>query len=54
MLWTTGVLSPNKLVDEISKVAQITRLNIYKNTLPLNMNGEIVKNDQKITDMIWL
>ncbi|MCW3785359.1 uroporphyrinogen-III synthase [Plebeiibacterium sediminum] len=55
ILWPTGDLSPNNLVDTLNTVANITRINIYKNTAPANFNPEVLQKINKGNyDMIVL
>ncbi len=55
ILWPTGDLSPNHIVDTLKSITKITRINIYKNSPPTNYNSVVL---QKINngnyDMIVL
>ncbi len=55
VVWLTGDLSPNHLIDTIQPIANISRLNIYSNSIPTKVNQDIIDriNDDNY-DMIVL
>ena len=55
VIWATGTLSPNKLTKRLSGVAEVTRVNLYKNTVPDEMDNQLLeKIKQDDYDMIIL
>ncbi len=55
VLWPTGQLSPNHLVESVQKVGVIKRLDIYENSRPNDYNEELLgKIKSKEYDMIIL
>lgn len=55
LIWATGSLSPNLLMEKISAVAQVTRVNLYQNTLPKNIDEALLQRiKEKKYDMIVL
>lgn len=49
VLWPTGNLSPDVILNEIANTATWVRLNIYQNTMPTNISNELIeliKNDK--------
>lgn len=55
VIWATGTLSPNKLTKRIGEVAEVTRVNLYKNTVPEEMDNQLLeKIKQGDYDMLIL
>ncbi len=55
ILWPTGDLSPNHLVRKLKPIAEVSRLNVYTNSIPENINESVIdkiKNNKY--DMIIL
>ena len=46
ILWPTGNLSPNHLVNTLENIAQVCRLNIYKNSAPKNVDKKLLSKIQ--------
>lgn len=43
VIWVTNELAPNHLVNKVGELAQITRLDLYKNSLPKNIDKALLK-----------
>lgn len=55
VVWATGTLSPNKLIKRLSEVAEVIRVNLYKNTVPDEIDFHLIqKIKQSDYDMIIL
>ncbi|SMO85669.1 Uroporphyrinogen-III synthase [Saccharicrinis carchari] len=55
VIWATGTLSPNQLTKRVAEVANITRINLYKNTVPEDMDNHLLqKIKQGDYDMLVL
>lgn len=55
VIWATGTLSPNKLTKRVSEVAEVIRVNLYKNTVPDEIDNHLIqKIKQGDYDMIIL
>ncbi len=55
VLWPTGDLSPNHLIQKLNTIAEVSRLNVYTNSKPENINESVIdkiKNNKY--DMIIL
>ncbi|MGQ1786211.1 MULTISPECIES: uroporphyrinogen-III synthase [unclassified Saccharicrinis] len=55
LIWATGYISPNNLMKKAGAVAQVTRVNLYKNELPDKIDSKLLqKIKQQQYDMIVL
>ncbi len=43
VLWPTGNLSPNQIADNLDNNAQLTRIDIYQNQMPQNIDQRIIE-----------
>jgi len=43
IIWATGVLSPNVLVEKVGKVAEVVRVDLYNNSLPDRVDNNMVE-----------